>query len=67
VDFPEPLTPVIQTKLFKGIFTETFFKLFCLAPFTVSLFFEILLFVGTGIISFPVKYLAVKLSLLSIN
>ena len=31
--FPDPETPAIQTKIFKGILTSIFFKLFSDAPF----------------------------------
>ena len=61
-DLPEPDTPVTTINLFKGISTETFFKLFSLAP--LILIFKplpFLLFLGTSIFSSPDKYLPVKL------
>ena len=63
VDFPPPETPVTQVKIPKGNFTLIFFKLFPEAPFTTIflLLFINLLFKGTLILSFPDKYLPVKL------
>ena len=60
--FPEPDTPVIQTKLPSGILTLIFFKLFSLAPF-ISIYLPVnfLLVFGTSIFNLPVKYLPVKL------
>ncbi|CAB4536558.1 unannotated protein [freshwater metagenome] len=37
VDFPEPLTPVTDTKTPKGTSTSISFRLFSFAPFTTSL------------------------------
>ena len=60
-DFPEPLTPVTTVKVPNGSFTLTFFRLFSLAPTTSSFFpFPFLLFFGTSIFNFPLKYCPVK-------
>ena len=40
-DFPEPDKPVIPTNLSLGIVTSIFFRLCCLAPLIVMLFFEV--------------------------
>ncbi len=55
VDFPEPLTPVTQTRLFNGKETSMFLRLFSVAPLILILLFDFLRFLGRGILSFPVK------------
>jgi len=40
VDFPEPLTPVTETKTPSGTLTSISFKLFSFAPLIVSLRFR---------------------------
>ena len=62
VDFPEPDTPVTQVNFPSGNLTSIFFKLFSSAPVISRYFlFPFLLFSGTSIFSFPVKYLPVIL------
>ena len=65
---PLPDTPVTHMNLPSGNLTLTFFKLFSLAP-TISKYFLLpfLLFLGTSILSSPVKYLPVKLLGLAIT
>ena len=59
--FPEPDTPVTKVSVPKGIDTSIFFKLFSLAPLIVIyLPVPFLLFLGTLIYSFPLKYLPVN-------
>ena len=55
--FPLPDTPVTQVKVPSGILTSIFFRLFCLAPFTVrNLPLPLRLSVGTGIFLLPLRY-----------
>ena len=58
--FPEPDTPATQTKLFKGIFTSIFFKLFSVAPFISIKCLLVLRLLGIGISFFPDKYIPVS-------
>ena len=63
-DFPEPETPVTAINFPNGNLTLIFFKLFSLAPLTSKYKpFPFRLFFGTGIHSFPARYLPVKLLL----
>ncbi len=54
--FPEPETPVTQVMTPVGIFTVMFFRLFSLAPVTVSHPLGCLRSSGTGTCFFPERY-----------
>ncbi len=57
VDFPEPDTPVTDTKQPRGISTLIFFRLCSLAPLIViHLSLGILRSLGIGIVFFPAMY-----------
>ena len=57
VDFPDPLTPVMQINFPSGILRFTFFKLFPFAPFKVINFqLPSLRESGTEIALFPERY-----------
>ena len=64
-DLPLPETPVTQIKFPKGKETSRFFKLFVLTfnSLNIFFFFDFLLFSGTGIFKFLLRYCAVKLFL----
>ena len=65
-DFPLPETPVLQIKFPKGNETLRFLRLFVLTFKSLNIldFFSVLLFIGTGITFFLLRYWAVKLLLL---
>jgi len=61
VDFPEPETPVIQVKVFRGIFTSIFFKLCSSAPIISKyLPFPFLLLSGISIFNLFDRYFPVN-------
>ena len=69
VDLPEPLTPVTETKTPNGTSTSMSFKLFSLAPLTVSFLFASSgrRLLGIAIDLRPLKYAPVMDSLESIR
>ena len=58
--FPEPDTPVIVTRLYKGIFTEIFFKLFSLIPLISTYFSNFLCLFGISTFNLFERYLEVS-------
>ena len=61
VDFPEPLTPVTQSKENNGMSTDTFCKLFSRAPMIFIQLCGLRLVEGIGMTRSLVKYCAVRL------